>query len=55
MLMNMLIAMMAESFGIVYGNQQQFYLYDKARQTAQWIAYAPVPPPLNLLRLPCTK
>ena len=52
MLMNMLIAMMAESFSLIYSNKQEYYLFDKARQTAQWLAYAPVPPPFNLLRAP---
>jgi hypothetical protein len=32
--------MMAESFSLVYSNKQEFYLFDKARQTAQWLSCA---------------
>ena len=32
MFMNMLIAMMAESFGRVYQNKQEFFLFDKVRR-----------------------
>jgi len=52
MLMNMLIAMMAESFGLIYGNKLEYFLFLRAKHVAMWLAYAPVPPPLNVLRLP---
>jgi len=52
MLVNMLVAMMAESFSQVHGNRLEFYLFLRARQVVSWRAYAPVPPPLNLLRAP---
>jgi len=52
MLVNMLVAMMAESFTRVQENKLEFYLFLRARQCISWRAYAPVPPPLNLLRLP---
>jgi len=52
MLINMLIAMMAESFGRVRANELEYFLFLKARQVVAWRTYAPVPPPLNLLRLP---
>jgi len=48
----MLIAMMAESFSTIYGNKLEYFLFLKVRQASAWIAYAPVPPPLNLLRIP---
>jgi hypothetical protein len=44
--------MMAESFGLIQTNKMQFYLFLRARQVSSWIAYGPVPPPLNLLRVP---
>jgi len=52
MLINMLIAMMAESFGKVRANELEYFVFLKARQVIRWRAYAPVPPPFNLLRIP---
>jgi len=52
MLMNMLIAMMAESFSNIYSNRLEYFFFLRARHCSMWLSYAPVPPPLNLLRAP---
>ena len=52
MLMNMLIAMMADTFAKVGENSRNVFLYLKALQVHVWLQYPPVPPPLNLLSLP---
>jgi len=51
-LTNMLIAMMAKTFGAVVDTQTEVYFYMRARQTMVWSKYGPLPPPLNLLGLP---
>jgi len=52
LLVNMLIAMMSESFSNVQANKKEYYLFLKARQIIQWNSSSPVPPPLNVLRFP---
>jgi hypothetical protein len=52
LLLNMLIAMMAKSFDVVWDASEVNYLLSRSQLILTWADASPVPPPLNLLSLP---
>ncbi len=52
MLVNTLIAMMANTYTAITEDTRTYFLYLKALQVYNWLKYPPVPPPFNLLSIP---